>query len=333
MARMKRVLVLATNLAQASYRLRIAALAPLLAQRGFELDVRLHPRRLSELPKWLRLLRSAGDWHAVVLQRKLLGWTAAKLLRRRARKILYDVDDAVMYHNRPVGLVSRWRTTARFHATARILDHVVAGNEYLAEIFRARGCRATVVPTVLDASRYIAKSHQATDTPRLVWIGSKSTLGYVEEFLPAIEEAARQMPGLRLLIIADKAPASEVVQIEHEIWSEQTEAASLCRGDIGIAPMPADRWTLGKCGFKILQYMAAGLPVIASPVGANGQIVQEGVSGLLPKEAGAWPGAILQLARDVELRSRMGATAREIVMSKYSLERAGDAWALMLEEG
>lgn len=327
---MKRVLVLATNLAQASFRLRIAALAPLLAQRGFELDIRLRPRYVTAIPDWLRLLRSAGDWHAVLVQRKLLDSASAMLLRRYSSKILYDIDDAVMYQNRPVGALARWRTSHRFRVTARALDHVVAGNEYLAELFRREGCPATVVPTVLDSGHYTVKSHQATDTPRLVWIGSKSTIGYVEQFLPAIEEAARQTPGLRLLIVADKTLSSDVVPVEHEPWSEQTEAQALCRGDIGIAPMPADRWTLGKCGFKILQCMAAGLPVIASPVGANKQIVREGITGLLCRGAADWPAAIRQLAADVELRRRMGRAARESAQTQYSLDRAADEWARLL---
>jgi glycosyltransferase involved in cell wall biosynthesis len=328
---MKRVLVLATNLAQASFRLRIAAIAPLLEQRGFALDVRLRPRKMSAIPRWLGLLRSAGDWHAVLVQRKLLDSTSAMLLRRYSRKILYDIDDAVMYQNRPVGLIAQWRTSRRFRITARVLDHVVAGNDYLAELFRKEGCQATVVPTVLDSSHYIVKSHQATDTPRLVWIGSKSTIGYVEQFLPAIEQAARETPGLRLLIVADKTLSSDVIPIEHEPWSEQTEAQALCRGDIGIAPMPTDRWTLGKCGFKILQCMAAGLPVIASAVGANEQIVREGITGLLCQSPSDWPAAIRQFAGDVELRSRMGRAAREIAQTQYSLDRAADEWARLLK--
>ena len=271
---MKRVIVLANNLAQASFRVRVAALAPLMAERGFEFDVRLRPRGWLAGPRLWRLLRSAGDSHAVILQRKLLAPWEAKVLRRHARKILYDIDDALMYHNRPVGRISRWRTDRRFRATAGVLDHVVAGNEYLAGIFRDQGLPVSVVPTMVDCARYSAKVHEPTQTPRLVWIGSNSTLNYVEQFLPALEESARRIPGLRLLTIGDKTVSSSVLPIEHETWSEATEAAALVRGDIGIAPTPADGWTLGKCGFKILQYMAAGLPVIASPVGANEQITQ-----------------------------------------------------------
>jgi glycosyltransferase involved in cell wall biosynthesis len=96
--------------------------------------------------------------------------------------------------------------------------------------------------------------------------------------------------------------------------------------------MPADEWTLGKCGFKILQYMAAGLPVIASPVGANEQIVREGVTGFLPREMADWPAAVAQLAGDAELRARMGRAAREEVLGTYSLVRAADDWARVLSE-
>jgi len=328
---MKRVLVLATNFSQASFRVRIAALAPLLAQRGFALDMQLRPKGWLAGPKLWKLLGSARDAHAVILQRKLLDpWDAARL-RRHARRIFYDVDDAVMYHNRPVGFVSRWRTDRRFHSTAKVLDHVVAGNEYLADVFRREGRPASLIPTMVDCARYIIKKHESTDTPRLVWIGSNSTLNYLEKFLPALEQAAREVNGLRLLTIGDKTISSSILRIEHETWCEQTEAAALCRGDIGIAPTPVDQWTLGKCGFKILQYMAAGLPVIASPVGANQQIVLDEVTGLLAREPEAWPVLIARLAGDVSLRERMGRAGRELAASQYSLEVAADEWARLLD--
>src|SRR5581483_8059595 len=179
-----------------------------------------------------------------------------------------------------VGPIERWRTTRRFHATARTVDRVVAGNEYLASLFRAAGCANIIVlPTVVDPSHYRVKSHAPTDSPRVVWIGSHSTLPYLREIYPALSEAKRQVPGLTLLTIADQTLTDAPLPVEHVPWSEQAEADALCRGDIGIAPTPANRWTLGKCGFKIVQYMAAGLPVIASPVGANAELVREGETG------------------------------------------------------
>jgi glycosyltransferase involved in cell wall biosynthesis len=308
---MSRVLVLANNLQQASYRVRVEALIPLLAARGHALDVQIRPRN------WLarrRLLRSAADYDAVLLQRKLLDPSDARLLKRSARGLIfYDVDDAVMYHNRRASWISRWRTSRRFRATARAIDHAVAGNEYLADIFRKEGKPVTVVPTVVDPARYLIKSHGETSSPRLVWIGSRSTLPYLRQFVPAIEQAAKQVPGLGLVTIADDAITDAKFPVEHIPWSADGEAAALCRGDIGIAPTPTDRWTLGKCGFKIVQYMAAGLPVIASPVGANAELVKEGESGLLPQSTEAWTEAIVGLAKDAAARARMGEAGRRAV--------------------
>ncbi len=300
---MKRILVITNNLQQASYRLRVAALIRRLADKGFDLDVRVRPK------SWLKrrgLLRQAGGYHAVLLQRKLLDAGDAKLLRASARRILYDVDDAVMYHNKKVGWYSRWRTTRRFHGTAAVLDHVVAGNQYLADVFAKEGCATTVLPTVVDPDRYQVKAHSADDALRLVWIGSRSTLPYLQECLPALEQAAERVAGLELITIADATVRSRKVSVEHIPWSAEGEAAALCRGCIGIAPTPTDPWTLGKCGFKILQYMAAGLPVIASPVGANAELVRDGETGFLPQRPEDWPEAIAALANDAALRRAWG---------------------------
>ena len=107
---------------------------------------------------------------------------------------------------------------------------------------------------------------------------------------------------------------------------------SLLRGDIGIAPTPRDRWTLGKCGFKIVQCMAAGLPVIASPVGANAEIVSHGITGFHADTPEACIGAIERLAGDVQLRATMGASARARVEQHYSITRAADAWQRLLSQ-
>ena len=325
---MKRVLVITTNLKQASFRVRVEALRPLLHQRGFELEVQVRPRG------WLArraLLKSAAGYHAVLLQRKLLDPSDARLLRRHARRILYDVDDAVMYHANAVGRFSRWRTARRFEATARIIDHVVAGNEYLAEMFRQRGRDVTVLPTCVDPARYRVKEHAEGNPISLVWIGSASTLPYLEQHVEAIAKAAQRVP-LRLLIIADQTIAHAPFRVELIPWSAETESDALLRGDIGIAPTPCDRWTQGKCGFKIIQYMAAGLPAIASPVGANEQIVGVNETGLLADTPQEWADAIVRLAGDVELRRRMGRAARDVVEREYSLTRAAETWAQLLTD-
>ena len=324
---MKRVMVITTNLKQASFRLWMEALRPLLAERGFEMDVKVRPKN------WFArraMLREAGGYHAVILHRKLLDPSDARLLRRHARRLLFALDDAVMYHPNRVGAFAQWRTTRRFEATARVLDHVVAGNGYLAAMFRARGRSVTVLPTCLDPAHYRVKTHADARPVGLVWIGSSSTLPYVERQVEAIRLAAARVP-LKLITIADRTLVDHPgFDVEHVPWSYEGEADALVRGDIGIAPTPCDRWTLGKCGFKIIQYMAAGLPAVASPVGANAEIVRVGETGLLADTPQEWADAIVRLARDVELRRRMGSAARKRAEREYSLTRAADTWEQLL---
>jgi glycosyltransferase involved in cell wall biosynthesis len=325
----KRVLVITNNPRQASFRLRIETLLEPLALRGINLKVEVRPRSLGARR---RLLRSAGEYDAIILQRKLLDGWDARLLARSARRVFLDVDDAVMYCQGRAGIFARWRTWRRFVATAKNVDRVVAGNEYLADLFRRRGAEASVLPTVVDVDRYTPKVHAMTNTPTLVWIGSRSTLPYLDPLMPALTRAAGLVAGLKLLVIADAAPVSCPIPMEHATWSVANETQFLCRGDIGIAPTPSDPWTQGKCGFKIIQYMAAGLPTIASPVGANAELVVDGATGYLPKTLDEWPQAIAQLAQNLAIRTGMGAAARLRAQREYSLQRAVDFWEKLLQE-
>jgi glycosyltransferase involved in cell wall biosynthesis len=325
----RRVLAITSNLQQASSRLRVAAMVGPLRERGFELDVRACPRTWSSRRD---LLCSAEAYHAVILQRKLLDPWNWRFLRKSARRVIFDVDDAVRYHPARVGPYSLVRTAMRFAATTRHVDHVVAGNRYVGDMFRSRGCGVSLLPTAIDADRYRLKRHTPTAAPRLVWIGSRSTVRYLQRFLPAVEAAADRVPRLRLVTIADVSVRSRKIPVEHVPWSVESEADALSRGDIGIAPTPLDRWTLGKCGFKILQYMAAGLPVIASPVGANAGLVRPGETGLLPERSVDWPEAIATLAADVACRRRMGLAGREVVERDFRVDDAADAWAELLSQ-
>ena len=322
-----RVLVISIAPAEAAYRLRLGILPSLLAADGFTFDAHERPR---DFRQRRRLVDSAGDYDAVIVQRKLLDPSHARLLRRRCRRVVYDLDDAVMTQRRDVSAWSAYLKRRRFRATAAAVDHVVAGNEYLAEQFRALGRPVTVLPTVVDPDHYLVKRHAATDGPTLVWIGSNSTLPYLRRWMPQLEAAARLVPGLRLLTIAGDTVGSDQIRVEHVPWTEAAEAAALARGDVGIAPTPDDRWTAGKSGFKIVQYMAAGLPVIASPVGSNASIVDDGRTGLLPATPEAWPAAIAGLLADVATRARMGAAGRQRVLEQFSLDRARTVWRAVL---
>lgn len=324
---MTKVLAITSGMKQAAARLRVGELIAPLRERGVELTMTEWGKNLLDRRA---LIRSASDYDAVILQRRLLDPANAKALRKHAPRIYFDVDDAVMYHAGNVGWWSRWRTNRRFAATCRVLDHVVAGNEYLADIFRKQGCTASVLPTVVDPSHYQCKLHQPTDTPRLVWIGSHSTIGYLELVREALADAVKHIPGLRLTVIADRTWETAPLPVDFVAWSAEGEAAALASGDIGIAPTPDDRWTRGKCGFKIIQAMAAGLPVVASPVGANAVIVRDGLTGFLANTPTEWTARLVELSQHARQRAEFGATGRRDVWSIYNVALAVDYWARLL---
>jgi glycosyltransferase involved in cell wall biosynthesis len=319
----KKVLVITIDPAEAAFRLRLGILPQLLSADRYDFDFRTRPPRFWDRGK---LVATAGDYHAVIVQRKLLDPSHARLLRRRARLVIFELDDAVMVQRRKISRWSQWLKDRRFRATARATDHVVAGNDYLADQFKPFGCQTTVLPTVVDPAHYRTKVHADTALPTLVWIGSRSTLPYLQQAMPAIETAAQKIGRLKLITIADRSVTSDIVQIEHVPWSLSTEAEALARGDIGIAPTPKDQWTAGKSGFKIIQYMATGLPTIATPVGANAAIVTNGVDGILPATDAHWPDAIVRLATDTAARREMGLAARKTVDRLYTHERAAKVW-------
>ena len=323
------ILLIISNPQQAAYRLRWEQLLPQLAQRGIQIDVQVRPKSILGRRK---LIHMAPQYDSVIIQRKLLDKWEAQLLRQNAKRIVFDVDDAVMFHAHQVGWLSQWRQMRRFHATAKVLDLVIAGNEFLVAQFAKEGCQCRVLPTTVNLDHYLVKDHQPADPVRLVWIGSASTLPYLQEFLPYIEKADTKEHPLELVTIADATVTPEHIRVRHIPWSVKMESRALVEGDIGIAPTPQDPWAMGKCGFKIIQYMASSLPVIASPVGANANIVRENQTGLLPPRGEDWIPAIHRLAGDVSLRREMGRAGREQVASRFSIQMAVDTLASWLTE-
>ena len=324
-----RILLLISNPQQAAYRLRWQQLLPQLAQRGIQIDVQVRPKGF--LQRW-KQTQLACQYDAVIIQRKLLDRWEARRLRRNSKRIVFDVDDAVMFHAHQVSRFSQWRQTRRFQATARILDLVIAGNEYLVQQFSREGCTCRILPTTVDLDHYLIKDHQPIDPIRLVWIGSRSTLPYLQEFLPYLEKADTKEHPLELITIADATVTPQTMRVRHIPWSLKMENRALVEGDIGIAPTPQDPWAMGKCGFKIIQYMASSLPVIASPVGANATIIRDNQTGLLPPTGDDWIPAIHRLAADVSLRREMGAAGRQDVVQRFSTQIAVNTLATWLTE-
>ncbi len=304
----RRLIIFTRDRTNAAFRQRIQPyLAPLLG-RGISTEVVV-------LPKWplgrRRALARAKDFDGVLLHRKTLtAWDAAAL--GRARRLIYDFDDAVMLKARAPETPHPGRAR-RFARTVGRADLVTAGSPVLAARAEDAGAeRVETVPTGLNVrGRYVPKADYAAEGPvRLVWIGSRSTLRQLESLRPALEALGRSVPGLVLRVIADAPLQVAGLEVENVPWARETEARLLAETDIGISPLPDTAYTRGKCGFKVLQYMAAGLPVVASPVGVNADYVRDGETGLHARDAAAWVEAVGQLASDAALREQFGRAGR-----------------------
>jgi glycosyltransferase involved in cell wall biosynthesis len=166
---------------------------------------------------------------------------------------------------------------------------------------------------------------------QLVWVGSASTLRGLESIRPLLEDLGRRIPRLRLKLICDRFLELRHLLVLPCLWSEAGEAAEIAAGDIGISWLPDDPWSRGKCGLKVLQYMAAGLPVVANPVGVQGEMIRHGVNGFLARTAAEWAEAVQELARRPDLRRAMGRQGRRTVEEQFSVRAGAAGWVELLE--
>jgi hypothetical protein len=159
-----------------------------------------------------------------------------------------------------------------------------------------------------------------------VWVGSSSTLKGLERFAPTLSAIGRAVPGTRLKLVCDRFAHFPGLPVERCVWNEATEAQEIAAADIGIGWVPDDPWSRGKCGLKVLQYQAAGLPVVANPVGVQADFVRDGETGFRAATADEWVNAVRALAADAALRARLGAAGRKQVEGRYSVDSGARRW-------
>jgi glycosyltransferase involved in cell wall biosynthesis len=336
----------------ASSRLRFEQFVPALAREG--IDVELSPllddafllRRysgrganafaaLGAYASRVRRLHARGGWDLIWLEKEALPWLPDLLERRLAPfdvPFVVDFDDAWFHrydvHKNPIvrGLLG-----GKLDAIMRRAAVVCAGNEYIADRARQAGAsRIEILPTVVDASRYPVSRASRPGNPFVVgWIGTPLTAAYLREITGALAAASQRYP-LRLRAVGAGPLAIAGVDVETLPWSERDEATTIGGFDVGVMPLPDSPWERGKCGYKLLQYMACGKPVVASPVGVNRAIVSEGGNGFLATDVPSWTRALVALHDDPARASSMGAAGRRLVERDYDLPGASARLASIL---
>ena len=322
-----------------SSRYRVYQLLPWLRKLGVEcevspaIDAALYRRlylgsseragRLTALSAtWRRRrheLARVHDFDVVFVQKGVFSGLYSGFEKKfAARKpLVFDFDDAIWLPR-----VGGQRVLQALHREAAVQDilrraaAVIAGNDFLAEYASRLNKTVTVVPSSIS----LENCPQAPNSSRVGWIGSRTALPYLKPLKPAFETL-----GIRPRIIASGNPAQLGFETDFCPWRLETEMSELSQIGIGIAPLPDTPWERGKCGVKILQYMACGIPAVASPVGVVPHIITHGVNGLLATYIEDWAPALQSLITDAKLRQRLGATGRTTVEKRFRVERAADA--------
>lgn len=313
-----KVLFLVQGFKVAASRYRVLNYIPHLNEHGVETTVSLYPRNPVEIMGFLGRL---PEYDCLFLQRKRFRGALLALVRKRARKIIYDFDDSVMYRNSRAGDPHSKTRMKRFGDMVRASDFVIAGNRFLMEQTLPFTKKVDVLPTALDAGRYIAKDYSENkERVTIGWIGDHGSIHYMEKMKPVFETIGRSYRQAELSIVCDVFIDCRDIPVIKKVWSQETEIADLRDMDIGLMPLMNDLWSEGKCGLKILQYFGVGVPAVCTPVGVNKDVVKDGVAGFYANTADEWVDRLSKLIEDAGLRRRMGERGREVVMKGYTIE-------------
>jgi glycosyltransferase involved in cell wall biosynthesis len=316
-------------------RYRVFQFLPHLRQLGFRCSVaNSFPEKYDYFPligwRLSRLLkRLVRRWHllqmtwtqpdVVVLEREIFDEPDLEFerkLRRLAPTLILDIDDGIFL-----------RYPGKFEKLAELCDFVICGNSYIRDHLQPSNSRISIIPTTVDAGLYHVKNpvRDAGDRVIVGWIGTPSNVPQISLVLPALRELSKSVSLELRIVTAETAAVSDLslqgLPFRLIPWDESTAIHEIAQFDIGIMPLEKnDPWNLYKCGLKLIEYMAVGIPAVASPVGVNSEIVQDGHDGLLADTSEQWLHCLRLLADDVNLRNRIGKAARETVERRYSVQ-------------
>ncbi len=268
-------------------------------------------------------MRHATSFDAVWVEKEMLPWLPAWIefgLFPSGVPLIVDYDDAVFhsYDQHPYAFVRAFLGN-KIDAVMGRADLVVVGNDYLADRARLAGAqRVEFLPTVVDIQRYSPSTAAPRSSITIGWMGSPATARYLR-LLPQVYHDLRTLD-VRWIAIGANSSQLEGLPFTVQPWKEETEVESIQDFDIGIMPLADLPFERGKCGYKLIQYMACGKPVVASPVGVNAQIVRHGLDGFLANSQEEWTTALTRLIQDDALRQHMGLAARKRVEEHYSLQ-------------
>lgn len=285
--------------------------------------------------RFLRLVR-ASKYDCILIEKEIFpafpAWLEAVFMSTNGVRKVLDYDDAIFHkYDNPRKLIS-WICDGKIARLVRSADATIVGNDYLYDYAVEHGAPCVVkIPTVVDGSRYdIRRPDRSHDTVRIGWIGSTPNAHHLKSIEPALVELTKRFSFELRIVGGSKIELDARISVRYLRWSETEEVKLLQELDIGIMPLYDGPWERGKCGLKIVQYMAASLPVVASGIGANCEIVRHGRTGYLANEQIEWISHLTKLCASATRRRRMGQVGRRRFEQYYSLESRTQQFAQVL---
>jgi glycosyltransferase involved in cell wall biosynthesis len=332
----------------AGCRFRIAQYIPYLEAHGFEVTLsalfttdffrlvykrgRIARKAISFAGlslKRLAVLRDVSRYDVVFIYREIFPIGPAlveRLLAMRSRPpVVFDFDDAIFLPsvsdaNR---LIAALKFPSKVGSIIRHSDHVVAGNDYLASYARRFNDAVTTIPTGVDTTKFVPRAGRAAESgqPLVVgWIGSPTTVPYILGLASVLQRAAERHAFVLRVSGAGEPLQMPGVNVDNPTWTLDQEIRLFNTCDIGVYPLDDDEWSKGKCGFKAIEFMACGVPVVAAAVGVNREIIEDGVNGFLASSPDEWVEKLGRLLSDPALRARFAEAGRRTVEARYSLQ-------------
>jgi glycosyltransferase involved in cell wall biosynthesis len=247
----------------------------------------------------------------------LFEWAITRVMRR---PVIFDLDDAIWvpYVSPTFGslLPRLLKMPQKTEFTVAAAARVIAGNPHVAAWARTLNAHTEIIPTVVDTDQF-RPAPRANAVPVLGWIGTHSSLQYLRAIVPALQKLA-ETHRFVLRVVGGTLDAPGVA-VENVPWTLEREVADFQSLDVGLYPLVEDDWSLGKSGFKAVQYMACAVPVVASPVGVTREMIRDGETGFLAADKAAWIDRLRQLLDDAALRRRLGEAGRVEAIARWSL--------------
>lgn len=305
-------LTVGDHLQIASTQYRLGQFAEALESEGIALE--FFPAH--QWKKWPDFL----NYDLVIVQKRLLKLSLVRRIRKAAKRMIYDTDDAIWEpHGRKHSWWTRVRTNARLKAVVKAADICTVPNRHLADVLEKDARQVKLIPMALDETVWFPAAQRANGPIRIGWAGAPPNLLYLTKLSEVLHGIQERHPEIEVVIYCGEKPEwPHPVKMTYHPYTPGTEAEVVRTFDIGLLPLPEDAFAAGKSPIKALQYAACGIPCVAAPVGATQEIVQDGVTGLTAQTPSQWEEALERLIADASERQRLGNAAREMFEKNHT---------------